>query len=203
MSQQFKQRLQIVICPGIHPAALSQRLLHALSDALSGALVVPAQLPAYSGAHILGFLLEQFAGSERHLPERLKLALQTPILLVGFSAGVVGAITAAHLWQSLGGVVVALIAVDGWGVPLVASFPVHRLSHDAFTHWSSALLGAGQTSFYAEPSVAHLSLWQSPQLVWGWSVQRDQSRSRYCRTSAAEFLQHCLEQYQPLYRPGN
>jgi hypothetical protein len=77
---------------------------------------------------------------------------QEPLLLIGFSAGVVGAIAAANLWQGQGRRVAAVIAVDGWGVPQVGDFPLHRVSHDYFTHWSSAVLGAGADSFYADPA---------------------------------------------------
>jgi len=44
------------------------------------------------------------------------------------------------------------------GVPLVGNFPIHRLSHDYFTHWSSAVLGSGNDSFYADPPVEHLEM---------------------------------------------
>ncbi|MCU0568633.1 MAG: hypothetical protein MUF49_18805 [Oculatellaceae cyanobacterium Prado106] len=94
---------------------------------------------------------------------------QVPLFFVGFSAGVVGAIGAARLWHQWGGQVQGLAAFDGWGVPLWGDFPIYRISHDAFTHWSSALLGAGQASFYAEPPVSHLALWRSPETVQGWS----------------------------------
>lgn len=94
-----------------------------------------------------------------------------PLAFVSFSAGVVGAIGAAWMWQFLGGTVKAFIAFDGWGVPLWGSFPIHRFSHDEFTHWSSALLGAGSDSFYADPPVAHLDLWAKPQIAQGWWIQ--------------------------------
>jgi hypothetical protein len=185
--------MQIVICPGIHSAALTCCFIQAIPDFLSKALIVPAHLPAYSGAHIFAFLQQQL---NQQLNQRTQIAsgqraALPEILLIGFSAGVVGAIGAAYLWQSAGGAVAALIAVDGWGVPLVASFPVHRLSHDAFTHWSSAVLGAGQTNFYAEPPVAHLDLWRAPELAQGWTVRA----SSYTKTDAAEFLRQCLHYY--------
>jgi pimeloyl-ACP methyl ester carboxylesterase len=186
--------MQIVICPGIHSAALTRGFIQAIPDFLVEALIVPAHLPAYSGAHIFAFLQQQL-NQPFSQPAQIDLgqraAALPEILLIGFSAGVVGAISAAYLWQSAGGAVAALIAVDGWGVPLVASFPVHRLSHDAFTHWSSALLGAGQTNFYAEPPVAHLDLWRAPELAQGWTVRA----SEYTRTDAAQFLRQCLHHY--------
>ncbi|NJK53546.1 MAG: hypothetical protein HC936_13370 [Leptolyngbyaceae cyanobacterium SU_3_3] len=57
--------------------------------------------------------------------------------------------------------------MDGWGVPLGGDFPIYRVSHDRFTHWSSAWWVAGLDSFYADPAVAHLDLWRSPQTVQG------------------------------------
>jgi len=48
---------------------------------------------------------------------------------------------------AIGGHVKAFVLLDGWGVPLVGNFPIHRLSHDYFTQ-SSAVLGSGNDSFY-------------------------------------------------------
>lgn len=175
--------MRVVICPGVHPASLTSSFVKAL-PLRSDLLIVPNTLPVYSAPHILAFMQQQLSPSQRH----------TSILLIGFSAGVVGAIGAAYLWQSIGGRIAALIAVDGWGVPLLGSFPIHRISHDPFTHWSSGLLGAGQDSFYAEPAVAHLELWRSPQTVAGWSIRRcDQC---HYRTTAAEFLKQLVQRYQ-------
>lgn len=92
----------------------------------------------------------------------------------------------------MGGSVVGLIAVDGWGVPLFASFPVHRVSHDQFTHWSSARLGAGQDSFYADPAVSHHDLWSAPQQAEGWAMQQTSVN----RTTALAFLEQIIQRYQ-------
>ena len=106
-----------------------------------------------------------------------------PVVVIGFSAGVVGAAGAAAVWNQtraeqsvqsplpIGGKVARLIAVDGWGVP-VLGVPVTRISHDRFTHMSSLLLGAGDVNFYADPPVAHLDLWRSPEAAQGWQVDR-------------------------------
>jgi hypothetical protein len=155
-------------------------------------LVFPVErYPAYSGLHILRFLHEQLSQRD---PD---LAFSTPIVLIGFSAGVVGAVSAASAWQAMGGTVTALFAIDGWGVPLVGRFPMHRLSHDTFTHWSSALLGAGEDSFYADPAVAHLELWRSPQAADGWWLVPDQ-RQLPVAISAASFLTALLHRYGEL-----
>jgi hypothetical protein len=160
--------MKILICPGIHPTDLSDRFvaqLQATGKSLPEFVIFPAErLPVYSPRHVLGFL-------------------SPDMLVIAFSAGVVGAIGAIRLRPDKP--IRALIAIDGWGVPLAGNFPIHRISHDAFTHWSSALLGAGQESFYADPPVAHLSLWESPQLA----INKTTSQS------AAEFMTTLIQQY--------
>jgi hypothetical protein len=137
----------IVLCPGIHPPDLtasfwnaiqSVKLPNALAHEHLDSFIVPhAQQRAFSPVHTLQFLSQSFAISE-------------PLVLIGFSAGVVGMAGAAWAWQQQG------------------SFPIYRLSHDGFTHWSSQVLGMGQDPFYAEPGVSHLDLWRSPNRAWGW-----------------------------------
>ena len=208
--------MQVVICPGIHPPALTAQFVQVIP--LPTAWIYPApEAPAYSGGHILAFLLRRFYGDAADCYgqfdiQRLDIQrmVQTPLLLIGFSAGVVGAITAADLWQALGGRVVALIAVDGWGMPLRAMFPVHRFSHDPFTHWSSALLDemrlnpteleAESIHFYADPPVGHLNLWRAPQVTQGWAVSTQGStqgrQQQYLRSNAADLLRQIMAHYQ-------
>ncbi|NJO40735.1 MAG: hypothetical protein HC865_08765 [Cyanobacteria bacterium RU_5_0] len=193
--------MKVIICPGIHPPELTQNFLTGLGQSIAAPLIFPAdRYPAYSAKHILRFLYHQLGRS-----------FDEPVLWIGFSAGVVGAIGAAHLWAMLGGQVRAFIALDGWGVPLLGDFPIHRLSHDAFTHWSSALLSRGE-GFYAEPPVAHLELWRSPQTAYGWWVnpvvyastqeksvdvtKQSQPSISYIPTTAAEFLCILLTRYE-------
>jgi hypothetical protein len=129
---------------------------------------------------------------------RDRLSLEEPTIWLAFSAGVVGAIGAAWGWQLASGKVLAFIALDGWGVPLFGNFPIHRLSHDRFTHWSSALLGAGADSFYADPAVEHLDLWRSPSTAWGWHISSDIGRSlKPTRIAAAVFITQLLHDYVP------
>ena len=193
--------MQIVICPGIHPPALTAQFMQAIS--LPTAWVYPApEAPAYSGAHILAYLLRQLDQSAVgcSLQSITQKIVQTPILLIGFSAGVVGAVTAAALWQALGGTVVALIAIDGWGMPLRASFPVYRFSHDPFTHWSSALFDTGldtQLGFYADPAVGHLNLWRAPQVTQGWAVSTQAGKTHYTRCNAADLLRQIVADFGP------
>ena len=113
--------------------------------------IFPAhKYPPFSALDILHFLWrEELAGES--------------LVFVSFSAGVAGAIGAAWMWQQLGGKVGAFFALDGWGVPLGGNFPIHRISHDCFTHWSSATLGSGGESFYADSAIEHLDLWRVPK----------------------------------------
>jgi hypothetical protein len=204
----LKVFMQVVICPGVHPLALTNQFVEAV--ALADAWIYPASVaPAYAGEQILGFLRE-------------RATLPTPLLLIGFSAGVVGAAIAADLWQALGGKIVALIAFDGWGMPLRSRFPVHRFSHDSFTHWSSRLLdteldtgssarkpGTQSVHFYADPPVGHLNFWRAPQLTQGWKVLthsgptcgnsacgNSASRNQYySRSNAAELVRQIIAEY--------
>lgn len=187
----------ILICPGMHTPSLTDRFLSSLGDWRSASLVVPSdRYPPFSGWHITEFLKSRLATAAPRTAQ--------PLVLIGFSAGVVGAIGAAHLWQAAGGAITALIAIDGWGVPLYGNFPIHRLSHDAFTHWSSACLGGDQNYFYAEPAVDHLTMWETPQNVRGWCGRsadfilhgpQFSSTAARCELTAAEFLRGLLAFY--------
>lgn len=178
----------LVICPGIHSPRLTDRFLQVLKEkevTLGKPLIFPTQkYPAFSGFHILQFLQQELTETQKNL------------VFLSFSAGVVGAIAAALAWQQSGGRVIAFIALDGWGVPLFGNFPIHRLSHDEFTHWSSALLGSGGDSFYADPPVEHLELWRSPDMVRGWAIAKN-ADGQETRTAIAqtEFLAVLLQQY--------
>ena len=195
MNSKLSQQSSVIICSGIHNLQLTHDFLEGLLRCESSnvskswteqVLIFPAQdYPAYSAVHILKFLR-----SHTDL-------LSTQIVFISFSAGVAGAIAAAWGWQMLGGKVKAFIGFDGWGVPLYGNFPIHRLSHDYFTHWSSALLGAGEDSFYADPPVEHLDLWRSPNHSQGWWIHPttvDQSEKRTF-TNAAKFVNQLLQNY--------
>lgn len=150
--------MNLIICPGMHSSELTQSFIENLQlENHFDLLVFPTEkYPAYSAIHLYQWLESHQLGSE--------------IILIAFSAGVVGAFGAALFWQTRGGKVKALIAIDGWGVPLIGNFPIYRISHDYFTHWSSALLGGGKEGFYCQPGVRHLDLWRSPQSSWGWQA---------------------------------
>ncbi|RAM48957.1 MAG: hypothetical protein C6Y22_25205 [Hapalosiphonaceae cyanobacterium JJU2] len=190
--------MSIIICPGIHTQELTENFIMACRDSVIhnlqspnsvNILVYPGEVfSSLSAFHILEFL-------HKHLGD----GLESPLIFISFSAGVVGAIAAASLWQLLGGKIKAFIAIDGWGVPLWGNFPIHRMSHDYFTHWSSKLLGSGENNFYADPAVDHLEMWRSPQTVQGWWVDSSigESPSQQSLT-AAEFLHRLLVRYEKI-----
>ena len=155
--------MSIIICPGIHSPELTQSFIQSTQNIIGTRehLILPTEryLP-YCAIAITQWL-------KQHYPSPVNAP---PLSFVAFSAGVVGGIGAAWVWQLQGGKVRNFVAFDGWGMPLVANFPIYRVSHDYFTHWSSAILGGGKLGFYAEPAIAHLDLWRSPSLGWGWQV---------------------------------
>lgn len=177
--------MTVIICSGIHDRKLTDSFIenlkifnHKFSQVNTLVLTYP-ELPVYSPFHI-----------EQYLEQ--KINQDDSLLFIAFSAGVVGSIGAARSWHSKGKKVKALIAIDGWGVPLSGNFPVARLSHDYFTHWSSQLLGKSHESFYSQPEVEHLSIWHSPHQTWGW--WHDSCGSKF-RSTAADFLVHLLQKY--------
>jgi len=124
-------------------------------------LIFPSdQYPPYSAIAVYDWLKKQ----------SLSPSETQSLSILAFSAGVVGSIGAALAWELKGGNVNCFVAFDGWGVPLVGGFPIFRVSHDYFTHWSSAIAGSRTSNFYAEPDVKHLELWRSPEFCWGWQT---------------------------------
>jgi hypothetical protein len=188
--------MRLVICPGIHDPKLTDGFLAGLSEVwgdeyprqnsqiVDRLKIFPAhKYPAFSAIDILHFLCSQELAGES-------------LVFASFSAGVAGAIGAAWMWQQIGGKVAAFFALDGWGVPLGGNFPIHRLSHDRFTHWSSAILGSGGDGFYASPSIAHLDLWRSPQTAKGWQISQTADGIETAKpATAATFLVHLLKRY--------
>jgi hypothetical protein len=150
----------IIICPGIHDPEITDQFIQAIQDKIpQDYLILPTTeyLP-YSAIAVYQWLAQQ------------GLSTSEPLVFIAFSAGVVGGFGAAIAWQLQGGQVDRFIAIDGWGMPLVANFPIFRVSHDYFTHWSSGLLGGGSVGFYADPGVEHLELWRSPSTSRGWQI---------------------------------
>jgi len=170
-------KMYIIVCPGIHEPGLTDNfVLNCLEPIVEkldkgssiDILIYPGQgLASLSGLHILKFLWERTQASSEY---PLGNFPNTTLVFISFSAGVVGAMFAATNWHILGGKIKAFVAIDGWGVPLWGEFPIHRISHDYFTHWSAKILGGGHNNFYAEPSVEHLQMWREPQSIQGWWV---------------------------------
>ena len=181
----YSNKFEAIVCPGIHDSNLTDSFIQniqANSDRFAGLnwLILPTQYyKPYSPVDVYQWLEKKYSAPADTLP----------LVFICFSAGVVGGLGAALWWQKNGGKIKAFFALDGWGMPIFANFPVYRLSHDYFTHWSSALLGQGDLSFYADPPVDHLDLWRSPKTTMGWWVTSPRMKTR---CSAAEFLQNFL-----------
>lgn len=155
--------MTIIISPGVHSPTLTNSFIEGMSSILESRdyLVLPTEkISPYWAIAIEQWLKQYYA-----VPSQTQ-----PLSFIAFSAGVVGALGAALAWQLQGGKIDHFIAVDGWGMALTNSFPCYRISHDYFTHWSSSILGAGKTNFYADPEVEHLDIWRSPEVIVGWRV---------------------------------
>ncbi len=175
--------MSVIICPGVHLPQLTDSFIQEIksSTVTQNWLIFPTtQYLPYSAIDIYQWL-------KKHQPLPVE---SQPLHFVAFSAGVVGAIGAAWAWQLQGGKIQSFIALDGWGMPLVGDFPIYRISHDYFTHWSSAILGTGKESFYAAPAVEHLDLWRSPASCQGWRVI---SPGCKIRCSLANYLGNILD----------
>jgi hypothetical protein len=172
--------MNILVCPGFNPVDLNYQFINSFSSLEVNWLLFPSsEHPPYFVPAILGYWEKSVSlGKERD-----------SLILIGFSAGVVGAWGTAIILNSRGLKIKALIAIDGWGVPLWGNFPIYRLSHDYFTHWSSHLLGGGKKSFYADPPVEHLQLWRSPQTTKGWKINTDSTK---IAVTASEFIKEII-----------
>ena len=177
--------MKVIICPGIHQTQLTDRFFKSLfgndlnnltSSNNSKYLIFSTEsFPAYSPFHIYQWLDKPEITSEE-------------LFFICFSAGVVGGIGAALALRLKQVKIKGFVAVDGWGVPLLGDFPIYRFSHDYFTHWSSAFLGAGKEAFYCDPPVPHLTLWERPEACTGWIVRRDGAIETKIKSSAKEYL---------------
>lgn len=171
--------MTIIICSGIHSPNLTLNFIEGMNG---------------SGPSLRDYAIVKIDYNPPLFPPVFTLWLRmncspvTPLTIIAFSAGVVGAIAGANLWRSSGGEIKRFIAVDGWGVPLWGDFPLHRVSHDRFTHHSSLLLGGGDGNFYADPPVSHLDLWRYPHRSQGWQI----TPFGKSYTNAAAFLARLL-----------
>lgn len=144
-------------------------------------IIPPNKVQPYDGLGAYNFLWNYLNPSLNYLPS---------LILITFSAGVVGGVTLANLWENKGGKVNFLLAFDGWGVPLMTRFPSYHLSHDYFTHLSSYLFGGNENRFYAAPDVEHLHLWRSPLNIKGWWEIKQGLKKAVKMT---DFLQFCFK----------
>lgn len=168
----------LVICPGIHSPQLTASFISSISKDFpekNYSILPTEKYPPYNPIAIDRWLKTHYP-SPKNAP---------PLSFIAFSAGVVGSIGTAIAWQLQGGEIDLFIAFDGWGMPLVGNFPIYRISHDYFTHWSSRLLGGGKNGFYADPALKHLELWQFPHTCSGWRLS-DNNLKIYC--SLKEYL---------------
>lgn len=180
----------LIICDGIHPPQWTNDFLGSLHNEIieikeDNYLVFPSQHPSYNGQSIYQFILD-------HHPYP---SSSDGLIMIGFSAGVVGALIASGLWQRNGGKVLALIAIDGWGVPLIANFPIHTISHDYFTHLTLIKFNHNCDSFYADPCVSHEQIWRSPLQTLGWWQRADGTKKR---SNAIVLIKDCLEKYKQM-----
>ena len=168
-----------VICGGIHSSWLTDSFVDSFAQTIeeiseTNICVIPTlKILPYDVLSIYHFLCQECGKPEA----------SPPIILIGFSAGVVGSIGTGRLWQRKGGVVKSLFAFDGWGVTLIADFPCYRLSHDYFTHLTSQILGGEENAFYAQPSVSHLDFWKSTSVRGYWQKAHGREKS-----TVADFL---------------
>ena len=186
MIDNYKNKLRFVICGGIHHPQLTENFVSAFCQVIAirsreQICIIPTQeIPPHDGLNIYNFLIHKYGQPNTNVP----------LIFISFSAGVVGCIGAATLWQNRGGTVKCFFALDGWGVPLWANFPCYRLSHDYFTHVTSQLLGGAKDSFFADPPVPHLNLWRSSTVVQGY-WQKKNGREKI---TAINFIEKILSQ---------
>lgn len=198
----------IVVISGIHAPSLNANVIltAAANPQLSRVpLLCLSQGAATSvlAAHSLRQRIDHHC--RQHLPQPSSGLIPAPNLLIwAFSAGCVGAAGLAYHWHQHRGKVLALFAVDGWGVPLSADFPVYRLSHDWFTHVTCQGMGAGPINFWAEPAVAHLDFWCRLNTIAGWqSWHPNDGPPTLRRLTAGEFLCYWSQQHlEPDPRPS-
>lgn len=187
--------MAIIVCPGFHPPALTVHFRHQLESCFTQKQPTCCVFPAHEQPPWSAYALTAFLRNRG-------TALPGPLLFIAFSAGCVATVSAVNDLLRQGWPVAAIILVDGWGVPITPEVVGYRLSHDAITHATSAALGRGNASFYAEPSVSHHDLWQHPAQVVGHQMGFDATNllrhsvvPKSGKTTALQFLQMCLHQH--------
>lgn len=150
----------LIICPGVHPEWWTHCFVQQLDAQLPEARLMRLIMPATTGRPWSPYALRVWLQEQAIAP-------MTPLVFIAFSAGCVAATSLIWHRHQQGHPVLAAIAVDGWGVPLVLPCASYRLSHDAFTHHTSIATERHQPSFYADPPVSHQQLWCNPAHVQG------------------------------------
>ncbi|MEM9264838.1 MAG: hypothetical protein AAGA46_04885 [Cyanobacteria bacterium P01_F01_bin.13] len=148
--------MQLLICPGYHSSDLTHAFLQSLLKVITPDCLWVLPLWASPGA--LPWLL-----TSQQAPQQNR-----PLQIIAFSAGVVAMYPLVLAWHGMGGTS-RVIAVDGWGMPLLGDLEIYRMSHDRWTHDTTYFPSVAESRgyFYANPAVEHLTLWQSPHLTWG------------------------------------
>ncbi|AGY58801.1 hypothetical protein [Gloeobacter kilaueensis] len=164
----------LLVVPGDQSSALKRWA----TEQFCAALAVPYRcLPACKAPYLPGAIRSLIAEAG------------CPVLIVAFSAGVVGVAAALGAdWPRRKRIQIeAVIAIDGWLVPLFHQLPVYRMSHDDFTHRTCRPFGGmNRSNFWADPAVPHLELWAAPNRTQGW--QEDHRSGERTRTTALGFL---------------
>lgn len=167
----------LIICSGFHDPDWTRQWLIGMDLNQSQVRCFPPSEPIYSPKAVLQFC-------------QAWCKLTQPLVVVAYSAGNVGGLGAAIQWQKRGGTVARFVAVDPWGVPLVANFPVITLSHDACTDFYCQAWGI-RDRFVAIPPVGHQQLWQFPQSAWGLGIVQGKPQRQTARTFIHKFLESC------------
>lgn len=170
----------MIVCPGFHEPALTDGFVRSLPS-----FVVPHVVKTFPADPWSTFCKIREVFQEQ--------AVGQAVAGIGFSGGVVGLVGALKIWQQQGGAIAKLIAIDGWGVPTL-DLPVCRMSHDEFTHVTSAALEKKGSHFYADLAVDHLAMWGAPAQVKGWQTKGPQVRkSSDKQITAADFIADQLQ----------
>lgn len=168
----------LIICPGFHEPAWTDKWLRGMALEATQVRCLPPLEPVYSPGVVLEFCQAHCDATQ-------------PLVMVAYSAGVVGGLGAAERWQALGGVVGGVVVIDAWGVPLWGKFPLVTVSHDWITDACGQAWGK-QNHFFAQPAVTHAQLWQSPQGAWGLGTLNGETT----RQTAKTFVQKNVKQFQ-------
>lgn len=183
------QKFLFVFIGGFHDSKITDNFVDYLYSEIRLfnnflSIIIPSnKVQPYDGLSAYNFLFNYVNNCLNYSPS---------IILITFSAGVVGGVMLGKLWEDKGGKVDCLLAFDGWGVPLMTGFPCYRLSHDYFTHVSSSLLGGNENGFYAEPEVEHLDLWRSPLGIEGWWEMKQGVKKA---VKMRDFIEFCLNNH--------